>query len=114
MKLTEEEALNYHVQMWNEMAENGYRFKAQSDIAIKYNACHYCFFCEYYRFTKEAGDCTDCPFIKFDDTESDDYGVCPCLDIEKSPYYKYDKICEYGDLAEIKNLCIEIAELGLI
>jgi len=117
MKLTEEEVLNLHVEMWNEMTENGYRFKNQSFVVIKHTPKHECFFCEYYRQTKEDGSCLDCPFIKFascEDINEFDEDDRPCIHISRSPYAKFTDIHEYGDLVEIKNLCIEIAELGLI
>jgi len=110
MKLTEEEALNLHVEMWNEMAENGYQLKSQTSIARKYNIKSDCFLCEYYIRTHTAASCTNCPFAQFYCDYDDDM---PCTDGEDSPFAEYECICGEDNIGELKDICIEIAELGL-
>jgi len=116
-KLTREEAFNLHVQLWNDIAENGYANKEESCLITKYPAMHDCYFCEYFRM--EDGYCEKCPFTQAfaynDDGDCDDIDT-PCTDYE-TPYLEFYNLINWRATDVIKelrrDLAIEIAQLGL-
>jgi len=113
--LTEEQAKDLCVEMWNEMAENTYLEKENSKLIKIFDPECSCFACEYYASKNErdadndedfifVGDwkCLGCVFLKFKG----------CLS-QKSPYKKW--VDESNrNLVKSKNLrkyAIEIADL---
>lgn len=93
--LTQEEAHDWCVESWNDMAENSYTAKYQSPIMCMAKYDFFCFACDYYAMTKGVS-CNNCPF-PFDD----------CLHGD-SPYRKW---CEASTIEQIKRYAIEIADL---
>lgn len=115
--LTRERAHDLCVEMWNEIAENGYLYKHESHYVKKHRPEFECFACEFYRdYELEycdadiEPDClTDdaCPFHIYRSKEEP--GTPPCL-CEGSPYEKRE-LSEHYDPDENKELAIEIADL---
>lgn len=108
--LTKEQAHNLCVEMWNEIAENGYDDKIKSEICLKYEPEELCFACHYYSNYAPTECCdsfrTNCPFVK-------KYGEDGC-DFSPSPYsiwYRIDSIENKQHMAiEIADLFIDIEE----
>lgn len=93
MKLTREEALKYHRQMWGDMQkELGDKpsFGDRMDFKHKWCKEHFpneeidasCFLCEYVNQTED--DCDYCP-IKWDDNYADDHCSGDGVNYEYSP-----------------------------
>ena len=93
MKLTREEALKYHRQMWNDMLkELGDKPSLRQRCEFKIKWCHehfpdeeidgHCFLCEY--VSKHENDCDYCP-IKWDYNYDDDCCVFDGVNYGSSP-----------------------------
>ena len=80
--LTKERAHDLCVEMWNEVAENGFVEKSDSKLVQKYAPLYECFACEYY--TKHFQSCEDCPFTKKIENIDNEENVA-CL-LNSSPY----------------------------
>jgi len=61
--LTEEQAKDLCVEMWNEMAENRYLFKGLSKLIKKFDPESDCFACEYYKNKNERDADNDQKFF---------------------------------------------------
>jgi hypothetical protein len=96
--LTEEQAKDLCVEMWNEMAENEYIEKEDSKLIGVFKPYLDCFACEYYR-----ASCSGCQF---------DILFRGCTKIE-SPFIKWGDIIigRYVGEGTLKKFSIEIADL---
>ena len=76
--LNEEQMKDLVVEHWNDMIENGYNEKYQSNITAIARYENICFACIFYK-----GDCKKCPFSIFGDLN------VPCANYITSPYYSW-------------------------
>lgn len=99
-QLTKEEAHNWCVEAWNDMAENGYYSITQSTIMQLSKLAD--FACDYYC---HGYDCRDCPFITLNGPTG-----CMSLDTETNPYTRWIAT-RSTDKEKLKEAAIEIADL---
>ena len=83
------------IEMWNEIAEEGYHQKSKTKIYKKYKPVSACFACELFI---DADDCKLCPFTIFGPSRE------PCHLESSSPYFLWEK-------SKAKENAIEIAQL---
>ena len=106
MKLTREEALKYHRQMWGDMQKElgdtdnaNLRTPYKAEWCEKHfpneEVCGYCFLCEY--DDQKSSDCWHCPI----DWPHDEEGCHHCCkEVNGNPYYLVAPISEILALPE--------------